>query len=202
MTLTANTRTADHDVEPMFLERWSPRAFTAEPMPQELLMSLFEAARWAPSAFNGQPWRFVYAHRDTPHWERLFGILIPYNQAWVKNASVLMFAVSDRFRRAEGREPAPVYSHSFDAGAAWACLALEARAIGWAAHGMSGFDVGLAYEQLQIPEAEYRVEAAIAVGKPTGADVLAEPYKSRETPSTRKRADTFVFEGLFRVDGT
>ena len=30
---TANTRTSEFDVDPMFLERWSPRAFTAEAMP-------------------------------------------------------------------------------------------------------------------------------------------------------------------------
>lgn len=196
---TANHRTADHAVEPMFLERWSPRAFTAEAMPHEMLMSLFEAARWAPSAFNGQPWRFVYAHRDTPHWEQLFGILIPYNQAWAARASVLMFIVSDRFRRSEGREPQPVYSHSFDAGAAWASLALQASAMGWATHGMSGFDVKLAYERLKIPESDYRVEAAIAVGKPADKEVLAEPYKSRESPSSRRSADTFAFEGQFRT---
>ena len=41
------------------VERWSPRAFTGEAMPQDQLMSLFEAARWAPSAFNAQPWRFL-----------------------------------------------------------------------------------------------------------------------------------------------
>lgn len=200
--LTANHRTADHDIEPMFLERWSPRAFTAEPMPQTLLMSLFEAARWAPSAFNGQPWRFVYAHRDTPQWEQFLGILIPYNQAWAARASVLMFVVSDRFRRAPGREPQPVYSHSFDAGAAWMSLALQARALGWATHGMSGFDVKLAYERLGVAEAEYRVEAAIAVGKPADKEVLAEPYKSRETPSPRNAADTFAFEGQLRSEST
>ena len=38
----------------------------SEAMPQDVLRSLFEAAHWAPSAFNGQPWRFVYAHRGTP----------------------------------------------------------------------------------------------------------------------------------------
>lgn len=135
----ANGRTADHDVHEMFLARWSPRAFTGEPMPEPLLMSLFEAARWAPSAFNGQPWRFVYAHKGTDAWDRLFDVLIPYNQAWVKHASVLMYVISDRFRRVEGREPALVHSHSFDAGAAWACLALQANHIGWAAHGMAGF---------------------------------------------------------------
>jgi nitroreductase len=194
-------RTADHPVDPMFLERWSPRAFTGEAIPEEVLMSLFEAARWAPSAFNGQPWRFVYAKRDTPAWDKLFAVLIPYNQAWVQNASVLMFAISDRFRRAEGKEPAPVYSHSFDTGAAWAYLALQASRMGWAAHGMSGFDVLGAYAVMKIPEAEYRVEAAIAVGRPTRAETLPEPYRSREVPSPRKSASSFVFEGVFRVDG-
>ena len=126
-------------------------------------------------------------------------VLIPYNQAWVKHASVLMFAISDRFRRAEGREPAPLYSHSFDAGAAWACLALQAHRIGWAAHGMSGFDVARAYEVLGVPEAEYRVEAAIAVGRPVDAAILEEPYRSREKPSSRSFVTTFAFEGVFQA---
>ena len=89
-----NGRTAQHGVDAIFLERWSPRAFTGEPMSQDLLMRCLEAARWAPSAFNNQPWRFVYAHNGTPAWEPLFGLLIEYNQAWVTRASVLMFAIS------------------------------------------------------------------------------------------------------------
>jgi len=197
----ANQRTADHDIEAVFLERWSPRAFSAEPMPQTTLMSLFEAARWAPSAFNLQPWRFVYAHRDTPQWQRLFAILIPYNQAWVARAAVLMFVFSDRWRRAAGREPQPLHSHSFDAGAAWASLALQARAMGWAAHGMTGFDLPRAYSELEIPESEYRLEAAIAVGRPADKEVLAEPYRSMEVPNQRRGVDTFIFEGSFKVSG-
>ncbi|MBW8812732.1 MAG: nitroreductase family protein [Caulobacterales bacterium] len=199
MTVEANGRTADFDIDPMFLDRWSPRAFSGEAMPHELLMSLFEAARWAPSAFNGQPWRFVYAHAGTTDWDRLMEVLIPYNQAWVKHASVLMFVISDRFRRSEGREPEPLYSHSFDTGAAWACLALQAHRAGWAAHGMSGFDLARAHEVLGVPEAEYRVEAAIAVGRPVDAAILDEPYRSREKPSSRKPVSSFAFEGAFRV---
>ena len=196
---TANGRTSEYDVDPMFLERWSPRAFTGEAMPQDVLMSLFEAAHWAPSAFNGQPWRFVYAHRGSADWERLFEVLIPYNQAWVKNASVLMYIVSDRFRRAEGRDPVPVRSHSFDAGAAWANLAMQAHRIGWAAHGMAGFDVAKSYEELGVSEADYQVEAAIAVGRQTDPSVLDEPYRSRETPSGRNPVASFAFEGRFRT---
>ena len=199
MTTLANGRTTDHDIDPIFAERWSPRAFTGEAMPQPELMRLFEAARWAPSAFNGQPWRFVYAHRDTPAWAPLFDILIPYNQMWVANASVLMFLVSDRFRRVEGQPPAPMHSHSFDAGAAWANLALQATRGGWAAHGMVGFDMAKAYETLGVPEADYRVEAAIAVGRQADRSVLPEALQDREAPSPRVPAASFIMEGHFKV---
>lgn len=195
----ANGRAADHDVHPMFLERWSPRAFTGEPMPHDRLMSLFEAARWAPSAYNAQPWRFVYAHNGTSQWDTLFDLLIPYNQAWVKNASVLIYVISDRYRRAEGHAPAPIHSHAFDAGAAWAYLALQASHIGWAAHGMAGFEMDKAYPALGVPEDQYRIEAAIAVGRPADKETLDEPYRSREAPSPRNPAASFAFEGRFRT---
>ena len=114
VTVTANGHVSlpIHDIDPIFLHRWSPRAFTGEPIPHAVLMSLFEAARWAPSAFNIQPWRFVYAKRDTPDWERLLGVLIEYNQAWVREASALVFVVSDRFRHKADAAPEPLYSHS------------------------------------------------------------------------------------------
>lgn len=198
MTATANTRTADHGADPMFLERWSPRAFTGEAMPQDELMRLFEAARWAPSAFNAQPWRFVYAHRGTADFDRLLDLLVPFNQMWAKNASVLAFIVSDRFRRAEGQPPAPIYSHAFDAGAAWAYLALQASRSGWATHGMAGFDVARAYEVLELAEADYRIEAAIAVGRQADPATLEEVFRAREVPSPRNPVSAFAFEGRFK----
>jgi nitroreductase len=198
LTTTANGRTSEYDVDPMFLERWSPRAFTGEPMPNAVLMGLFEAAHWAPSAFNAQPWRFVYAHRDTPEWDRLFDVLIPYNQLWVKNASVLMYVISDRFRRTPGGVPQPLRSHAFDAGAAWANLALQAHRAGWAAHGMAGFDVPRSYEVLGVDEASYQVEAAIAVGRQADPSVLDEAFRAREVPSHRNPIASFAFEGVFK----
>ncbi|WP_298264830.1 nitroreductase family protein, partial [Acidocella sp.] len=91
---TTNPRIADHPVEPVFLERWSPRAFTGEAISETELRRMFEAARWAPSSYNSQPWRFVYARRDNAYWDRLLGLLIPFNQSWAKTASALVFAVS------------------------------------------------------------------------------------------------------------
>jgi nitroreductase len=162
-----------------------------------VLFSLFEAARWAPSAFNSQPWVFVWARRDTPAWAPLYEALIPYNQAWVSLASALMFVASDRFRRAEGREPSPHPTHSFDAGAAWACLALQAHALGWAAHGMAGFEREAAHAATGLADSDFRIEAAIAVGRPTDASVLPEQFRAREIPSPRKPVSAFAFEGRY-----
>ena len=64
-------------------------------MPEEDLLSLFEAARWAPSAFNSQPWRFLYARRGEADWERFLGLLIPWNQSWAHSASALVYILSD-----------------------------------------------------------------------------------------------------------
>jgi len=68
-------------IDDLFLARWSPRAFTGEEIPEDTLLGLFEAARWAPSAMNAQPWRFAYARRGTPAFERFLSALAPANQA-------------------------------------------------------------------------------------------------------------------------
>ena len=104
--------------DPEFLNRWSPRAFTGEPIPDEILLAMFEAARWAPSCFNMQPWRFLYARKDSEHWLRFLNLLIPYNQDWAKNASVLGVVVSKTLLERPNRDPTPAHSHSYDAGAA------------------------------------------------------------------------------------
>ena len=189
MSVTFGGRTADHDIDPQFLERWSPRAFTAEPIPEPTLMSMFEAARWAPSAFNGQPWRFVYARREkAADWDPLFGA------CWIgmdnpdlgRRPGALgawRYIASDKFRRRDGQEPQPHPTHVFDAGAAWGYLALQAHNLGWAAHGMAGFDHAKAHAATGLPEDAFHISAAIAIGRPTDPGVLPEdlprPRKSR-----------------------
>jgi nitroreductase len=61
-------RKADYAIEPLLIDRWSPRAMSGEEISQEELMRHFEAARWAPSSFNAQQWRALYARRGTEHW--------------------------------------------------------------------------------------------------------------------------------------
>ena len=190
-------RTPDHLIRPLFLKRWSPRAFTGAPMPAEELARIFEAARWAPSSYNSQPWRFLYAHRDTPHWPVFLGLLGESNQSWAKNAAVLIVAVSKTTMRPPGRdEDIPSYSHSFDTGAAWCNLALQATAMGWHAHGMVGFDIPRAAVELRVPPG-HRVEAAIAIGKLGDKSLLPEALQAREAPNGRDPISSFAFEGGF-----
>ncbi|HSI39846.1 MAG TPA: nitroreductase family protein [Xanthobacteraceae bacterium] len=194
---SSNSRTSDHAVEPLFLDRWSPRAFAEDAISEETLLSLFEAARWAPSSYNAQPWRFIYATRGSAHWERLFGLLNPFNQSWAGSAAALIIVVSKTTMRPPGASAdVPYYSHSFDAGAAWALLALQGAKLGWYAHGMAGFDIPRASVELGIP-ADYRVEAAIAVGRLGDPASLPEPMRAREMPSGREPVSAFAFEGAF-----
>jgi nitroreductase len=193
----ANDRTADYPIDPLFLERWSPRAFTGEEMSETELMTLFEAARWAPSSYNSQPWRFLYARRVTPPFARFLGLLSEFNQSWAKNASALVVVVSNSLMlppRAE--KPIPSHSHSFDAGAAWAQLALQAARSGWYAHAMVGFDIARAFAELNVPQG-YRVEAAIAIGRRGDPASLPQALHAREQPSSRNPVADISFEGGF-----
>lgn len=188
-------RTADHPIDKIFLERWSPRAFTGEAMDEATLLTIFEAARWAPSSYNSQPWRFPYARRDTPHFDKFLNLLVPGNQAWAKNAAVLIIAISKNTMVARGTEM-PSHSHSFDTGAAWQNLALQTTALGWHAHGMVGLDMPRAAAELGVPDG-YRVEAAIAIGKQGDKALLPENYQAIEAPNGRNPVSSFAFEGDF-----
>jgi nitroreductase len=194
---TANSRTTDYLIDPLFLQRWSPRSFTGTPIPEYELFTILEAARWAPSAFNSQPWRFIYARRDTEHWPRLLGLLTDSNQVWAKNASVLIILASKTTVLPRGAEKeVPSWSHSVDAGAAWCSLALQAERSGWAAHGMVGFDKERAARELGVPEG-FRVEIAIAIGKKGDKSLLPEALQAREVQSDRVPLRELVAEGHF-----
>ena len=87
-------RKSDYPIDARILNRWSPRAMSTDLLEDDQLMRLFEAARWAPSSYNEQPWCFIYGKRGTKHWDRLFNLLVPYNQSWAKNSSFLILVIS------------------------------------------------------------------------------------------------------------
>ena len=191
----SKTRKADYPIEKIFLKRWSPRAMTGEPISDEQLNTLFEAARWAPSTFNEQEWRYLYARNGDQHWQTFFNLLMPPNQVWCKNAAVLMVVLSKKTFTHNGK-PNPV--HTFDSGNSFENLALQGCSMGLVVHGMAGFDRDKARNDLNVPD-DFAVEAMVAVGQPGDPDKLPPELREREAPSNRKsiqeiaRAGTFSF---------
>jgi len=167
---------------------------TGEELGDDDIMSLFEAARWAPSSFNNQPWRFIYAKRNTEHWDRLFNLLVDVNKTWAKNAALLAVVIS-RINFEFNEKPAR--THQFDTGSAWENLALEASSRGIVAHGMQGFDYEKAKTELGIP-ADFEVMAMIAIGKRGPKENLPTELQDKEKPNERKALKDIIMEGTYR----
>jgi len=189
----SDKRTASCPVDRLFIDRWSPRAMTGEEIRPADLDILFEAARWAPSSHNNQPWRILFARRNTVHWDAFFSLLADSNKVWAQHASVLLLFVSkSTFDHSGG----PSVTHSFDAGAAWENLALQGFLLGYVVHGMEGFDYERARTSLGIPP-DFSVEMMAAVGRPADAAILPEGLRERETPTPRRPIEETVREGRF-----
>jgi nitroreductase len=186
-------RNADHAIERLLLDRWSPRAMSGEEIPQEELMRLFEAARWAPSSFNAQQWRALYASRSSESWPTFLGLLVEGNKVWAKHAAALVLFIS---RETFEYNNEPSVSHSYDCGAAWENFALQGFSQGLVVHGMEGFDYARARTELKIPEG-FRVEAMAAVGKPGSKETLPEKLQAKESPNDRRKLSESICEGPF-----
>ena len=196
---THKRRAADHPIDPIFLERWSPRAFTGEAIDRAELLTILEAGRWAPSSMNAQPWRFLYALRDTPPWETFLNLLVPNNRGWACQAATLVYIVSRKTMKAWGdADELPSSTHSFDAGIAAGFIALQAHRMDWATHGMAGFDHDQMIRTLNVP-AGFKAEAAFAIGRTGDPAILPDALRQRERPSDRLPLAAIAFEGKFSL---
>ena len=190
-------RTPEHPIDPLFLERWSPRAFDGSDMPEDDLLDdvrggalgavgvqlaalalPLRAARRRELGALPRP-----AHPVEPELgaQRLGADLHPVRQP-----------ADDRQGRASRQ---PSHTHSYDAGAAWACLALQATRMGYQAHGMSGVDfdrrAGRAGRARALSASRRRRWSA---GSATPRR-CREKLRARETPSGRKPVEEFAFAG-------
>lgn len=193
--LTPTPRLADHPVDPMFVNRFSPRSFTDAPMAEGELMILLEAARWAPSAANVQPTRLAWGLRGSEDFARIAGLLAPGNRPWAEKAAALVVVASKTFVERDGARQIHA-SAAFDAGAAWMSLALQAHLRGWVAHAMGGFDKERAAVELALPEG-HQLHAVVAIGRQGPVEALPESYRPREVPSGRVPLDQIARQGGF-----
>ncbi|MFH1254535.1 MAG: nitroreductase family protein [bacterium] len=189
-----------YPISDIFINRWSSRAISEEPITDEQLMPLFEAARWAPSAYNEQPWRFIYTHKGSTLWNELIALMNTFNQSWAKNATILIVIISKDFfeKNTNPRGSNQSHTHTFDAGAAWMSLALQGSINGLVVHAIADFDYDKAKSILNIPN-EFKIEAMVAVGKPGKKENLPPALQIREVPNDRKQLNDIVFKDVFKL---
>lgn len=174
----------------LLAKRWSPRAFADTPIPQDVLVSLLEAARWSPSSSNEQPWRFIVGQKGNPTHNKLVDVLMEGNQSWAKHAPVLLLAVA-RMTREKSCNPNGHAWH--DVGASLAHLTIQAAAHDIYVHQMGGYVADKATETFNIPE-PFQPVTAVALGYLGDVDALDDATKERELAKrNRKPLSELVF---------
>lgn len=175
-------------------KRRSLRSYNGQPVEDEKIQSLFEAARWAPSSVNEQPWVYIYATKGQELYEKIYSALNPSNQVWVQNAPLL---IASLVRNKFIRNDRPNGSARYDLGAANAFLSLQATHVGLNVHQLGGFDPLKLRENLNVPD-EYDPVIVMGVGYPGEPDVLPDHLKVRElAPRERYVQQEFVMNKAF-----
>lgn len=140
-------------------KRFSPRVFCMDPIPEDDLKTIFEAARWAPSGRNHQPWKFWWARNGSLGYEKIAAAL-PERNYWAKSAPVLIVACFDPTEPKDGRNKWAEY----DLGAAVMSLVLQAQELGYYCRQIGSFDCEKAKHILEIAD-PFQPMAIIAMGK-------------------------------------
>jgi len=158
------------------------RALSADPVPEDAVQRMFQAATFAPSCYNNQPWRFV-AVQDSATLDAIRAQLSDGN-VWAKTAPLIILActkASIDCRLDEGRDYA-----FFDLGLATMNLMLQADHEGFVAHPIAGFNPKKIRTACKVPS-DYVIVSLLICGKRGENPALAEWQIEREKgPRQRK----------------
>ncbi len=176
-------------MNPVFMERWSPRAFSDQPVDPEDLAAVFEAARWTPSWMNNQPWYIVYATED-PDRQAILDTFMEFNREWASAAPVagLVVAKTDL----EGRMAS---TRDYDVGAAMMALTIQATMLGLSIHQLGGIELDAAHELLGLDPEVGSVLTGFVLGHRGDPGQLSDKQQAKEHPGDRKPVSEFAVEG-------
>jgi hypothetical protein len=182
-----------HQLNPLLLKRWSPRAFSDKQVEEEKLVRVLEAARWAPSASNIQPWMFFPGLKGDEVYGMIFQTLVEFNQLWCKHAPVLILNCA-KTTNDKGKQNG---TWQYDLGQAVAHLSIQAMDDELYVHQMSGFDAKKAGELFELPP-DVKAVSVSALGYIGDPGILhPRMQKSERAVRERKDLDTFVFSEKF-----
>jgi nitroreductase len=171
-------------------DRHSRRSIATDPLPEDIVAELMEAARLAPSCSNNQPWRYLFLLSAEAR-EKGRSALTASNALWASRAPLLIFGYTrrkDDCTNADGRA-----YHQFDLGLAAMNIMLAATHHNLVARPMAGF-VAAKVKEIFSLDAEAEPLVAIAIGYPSD-DVSHLPDYAKELhlrPRTRKDVSEII----------
>ena len=171
-------------------DRVAGRSIATEPLSDQVVADLIEAARLTPSCYNKQPWRFLFLESEQAR-AKGADALVPANLPWASRAPLLILG----YTRAEDDciTPDGRAYHEFDLGLSVMNVMLAATHHGLAARPMAGFSPEKARELFELEEG-YEPLIMIAVGMPSEDEShLPDHVKGRGSePRERVAGETIV----------
>ena len=150
--------------------RRSVRSYKPDPVPEDVLKRVLDAARIAPSGSNRQPWRFIVV--KDPEVKRRLAEACD-GQMFIAEAPLVIAACGFNIHYNRGRYMGD-YSMLVDVAIAFTHLILAARAEGLGTCWIGSFDNEKVKKILGIPE-DVNVVAITPLGYPRNPDVFREP---------------------------
>ena len=154
--------------------RRSVRAYKSDPVPDEVLKKVLNAARIAPSGSNRQPWKFIII-KEPERKKKMIDLC--EGQKFVAEAPVLIVACGRNIHYNRGGWMGD-YSMIVDVAIAMDHLTLAARAEGLGTCWIGSFDNEGIKKFLNIPE-DVNVVALTPLGYPANPDVF-QPVRDRK----------------------
>ena len=158
--------------------------FDPEPISDETIRTLLEAARWAPSAGNLQPWEIIVINSEEDK-DRLVGVL--RKKEYMRSAPVILIFCADLSRSSEryGERGTSLYAIQ-DTTAAIQNVLLTATALGLGSGWVGDFNEDAIAGLFNLPTS-VKPMALIMIGK-------SNEYP---TPPSRREIEDFTHMGTF-----
>jgi len=152
--------------------RRSIRSFKPDPVPDEVLRKVLDAARIAPSGSNRQPWKFILV-RDKVLKDEL--VPLAGGQKFIAEAPIVVVACGTDIKHNRGGYMGDM-SMLIDVAIAFDHLTLAARAEGLGTCWIGSFDNNRIKDLLKIPQ-DANVVALTPLGYPQGVFSETGPRK-------------------------
>ena len=157
-------------VNELFKKRFSPRVFKNDPIPEEDIKIILEAARLAPSGRNHQPWYFKVFNKGNEEYAKLVESIEERNLIWAKTAPTLILCCYDK------TEPTDDINKwaEYDLGQAVISMILQGEDLGYKARQIGSFKCDKVSLDFSLDKEKQIPLVLVAMGKMGGEKEYSE----------------------------